>query len=169
MTLTTLKKIIKALNRNKVRYLVVGGIAVVAHGYGRLTHNIDLVIQLKQENIVNAFAAIARLGYRPRIPITAEQFANEKLRNSWIREKGMTVLCFFSDEYRDTQIDVFVKEPFDFDGRYDTAIQESLDKTALFKFVDIQTLIEMKKVAGRLKDQDDIVHLKMIQKGIKGV
>ena len=37
MTLTSLEQIVAALNSAGVRYLVVGGLAVAAHGYGRLT------------------------------------------------------------------------------------------------------------------------------------
>jgi hypothetical protein len=33
----------------------------------------------------------------------------------------------------------------------------------LLQYVDIATLIEMKRVAGREKDKDDILHLKMIE------
>jgi hypothetical protein len=36
----------KALNDAEVRYLVVGGLAVVLHGHPRLTANVDLVVDL---------------------------------------------------------------------------------------------------------------------------
>jgi len=41
--------------------------------------------------------AAADLGYRPNVPITKEQFANSELRNSWVRDKGMQVLQFWSE------------------------------------------------------------------------
>jgi hypothetical protein len=46
----------------------------------------------------------ARLRYEPRIPITVEQFADAGLRKSWIREKGMLVLNFHSNEHNETAV-----------------------------------------------------------------
>ena len=44
MKLTALEAIATALATHNVQYIVVGGVAVVAHGYVRLTGDIDLVI-----------------------------------------------------------------------------------------------------------------------------
>ena len=63
----------------------VGGMAVVAHGYGRMTADIDLVVQLKRDNILKALEALAALGFHPRAPVKAEQFADEETRKRWIR------------------------------------------------------------------------------------
>jgi tRNA nucleotidyltransferase/poly(A) polymerase len=38
-----------ALNRAHVRYVVVGGVALVLHGYPRLTVDVDLVVDLAPE------------------------------------------------------------------------------------------------------------------------
>ncbi|HVB49688.1 MAG TPA: hypothetical protein VNF69_15000 [Burkholderiales bacterium] len=65
-----------ALHEAGVRYLVARGLAVNAHGYVRLTYDVDLVVQLEPENIMSAFAALAGLGYRPTVRVTAEQFAS---------------------------------------------------------------------------------------------
>jgi len=89
------------------------GLAVNAHGYLRLTKDADLAIDLVAENILRAFQALSTLGYSPRVPITATQFADPALRATWIREKEMKVLQFFSDQHRETPVDVFVIEPFD--------------------------------------------------------
>jgi hypothetical protein len=161
--LETFKKIISSLNEADVRYLVAGGLAVVAHGYGRLTVDIDLVIELAPENIRRTFDALGRLGYRPRVPITAEQFADERQRESWIRDKGMMVLSMFSDNYVRTPVDLFVYKPFDFDEAYNDALEETLDDEVTCRFVDLDTLIAMKEQAGRDKDLDDVRHLRMIQ------
>lgn len=39
----------------------------------------DLVIALDSANVISAFDALATLGYKPRVPITAEQFANAEI------------------------------------------------------------------------------------------
>jgi len=102
------------------------------------------------------------LDYRPLVPITAEQFADPMRRESWIAEKGMQVLNFFSDRHRETPIDVFVTQPFDFESEYRNAYEESLSGTVVVRFVSIRTLIDMKLVANRLRDLDDIQHLRWI-------
>jgi len=74
--LASIEAIVGTLNQTGVRYLVAGGVAVNAHGYLRFTQDMDLVIALDPANIVRAFDALSKLGYKPQVPITAEQFAN---------------------------------------------------------------------------------------------
>jgi len=38
--------VFEALNGARVRYVVVGGVAVVLHGHARLTTDLDLVVDL---------------------------------------------------------------------------------------------------------------------------
>jgi len=162
MKLSAFNKIAYLLQEEGVRYLLAGGLAVVAHGYGRMTLDVDLVVQLERENILRAFRALRKAGYQPRVPITAEQFADQATREGWIRDKGMVVLNMWSDESRDTPVDLFVSEPFDFDAVYERAPYDTLEDGTVFRFVDIPSLIAMKKLAGREKDLDDIRHLEMI-------
>lgn len=164
MKLDAFEEIATALRDARVRYLVAGGLAVNAHGYLRLTYDVDLVIQLKPRNILPAFRALARLGFRPTIPVTAEQFADAALRADWIRKKRMQVLNFHSDRYRPLTVDVFVREPFDFDREYRAALRGRLAPGLTVRFVCIATLIRMKKLANRPRDLDDIDHLRIIAK-----
>ena len=46
-----LVKLCRALNESGVRYVVIGGCAVILHGYYRTTHDIDLLIDVSVENI----------------------------------------------------------------------------------------------------------------------
>jgi len=163
MNLTSLEAIVGALNAAGVRwYLIAGGLAVGAHGYPRLTMDVDLVVQLRADNIVAAFDALAALGYKPLVPVTAETFSDKAQRERWIEEKRMQVLNFFSDRHQSTSVDVFVTEPFDFDAEYDNALKGELAPGLLVRFVSIPTLIRMKEAAGRPRDLDDIQHLRWI-------
>lgn len=162
MKLASFEAIVRALEDAGVRYLVAGGLAVNAHGHLRFTHDVDLVIQLVPFNIVSAFKALASLGYQPRIPVTAEQFSDEAQRGRWMREKGMRVLNFHSELHRQTPLDVFVSEPFDFDREYDLAQKQELAPGLFVRFVSIPTLIAMKELADRPIDEDDIRHLRWI-------
>ena len=62
MRVASLESVVRALNDAAVPFLVVGGIAVNAHGYGRLTLDLDLVLELTPEHIRSAFRALDRLG-----------------------------------------------------------------------------------------------------------
>ncbi len=165
MRLTAFEAVATALRDVQVRYLVAGGLAVNAHGYLRLTADIDLVIALDADNIRAAFAALATAGYRPNVPITAEQFADAEQRQRWREEKSMQVLNFFSDRHPETSVDIFVFEPFDLQSEYAAALVGDLLPGLPVHFVSIPTLIRMKEAAGRPRDQDDIQHLRWILEG----
>jgi hypothetical protein len=122
MKLASLETIVVALDSAKVRYLIVGGLAVAAHGFGRMTFDLDLVVQLHPQNAACAIEALQPLGYKPTVPVAASLFANAEIRQSWITEKGMVVFQLHSNLHPDTTIDLFVTEPFDFDAEYDRAL-----------------------------------------------
>ncbi len=161
MRLGSVRTIVRALDSAGVRFLVAGGLAVNAHGYRRFTKDVDLVIQLTGENVKAAFAALATIGYRPLVPLTADQFGDPELRETLIREKGMQVLQFWSDEHRETPIDLFVRDPFPFDEEYSRATIKVLAEAGPVRFVSIPALIRMKEEAGRPQDRIDIEYLRM--------
>lgn len=136
--------------------LVAGGLAVGAHGYLRFTKDVDIVNQLIPDNIERTFTALASLGYRPIVPVTMKQFSNSELRQTWIRNKGMQVLQFWSDAHRETSVGVFVSEPFAFDDEYAHALVKPFHDNLLIRFVSLPTLIRMKEEAGRPQDKADV-------------
>lgn len=162
MKIASFEAIIRALQNANVDYLVAGGLAVNAHGYLRFTADVDLVLALNAHNINHAFEALAELGYKPGVPITAEQFSDPEKRQSWIAEKGMKVLSFYSDQHRETTVDIFVYEPFDFKQESKIALKDEMLPGLAVQFVSIPTLISMKKIANRARDNDDIKHLQLI-------
>jgi hypothetical protein len=161
MNLTSFESLVTALDREGARYIVVGGLAVGAHGYVRATRDVDLVVQLVPDNIQRAFAALSSLGYKPLVPITVDQFADAALRESWIRDKGMRVLNFWSDAHRETPVDLFVAEPFEFEDEFNRALNKSLYGTTPVRFASIRTLIKMKEAAGRAQDVIDVENLRI--------
>ena len=117
-------------------------------------------MQLIPENVERAFAALAAVGYRPLVPVSAAQFSDASTRQGWIRDKGMQVLQFWSDAHRETPVDMFVTEPFDFENEYGKALVKPLGRIEV-RFVSIQTLIRMKEAANRAQDRIDIEYLRM--------
>jgi len=150
-----IEAVLAALNAAGVRYLIVGGVAVVLHGHLRTTADLDLVVQLTRENALAAVRALARLGYRPRAPVPAEGFADPAVRATWLSEKGMTVISLWSDRASGLEVDMFVAEPFDFDEVQARALRVTLDNTTA-QVVSLEDLVRMKRSVGRPIDQEDV-------------
>ena len=121
MKVDDIRTILRALNDADVHYLIVGGLAVVAHGYVRFTQDIDVVIQLERENVLRAMNALTAIGYCPLIPVDPAQFAEEPLRQQWRNEKGMIVFQMLNPQRESTRIDIFVTEPFVFEEEFRSA------------------------------------------------
>ena len=156
MKAESLQAIIAALNEAHVRYLIVGGLAVVAHGYVRYTVDLDLVVALNPDNIHRALSELALLGYRPRVPVRMLDFADERIREGWIRDKGMVVFQLISDQHVDTNVDVFVSEPFDFAAQWANASWLPVLGELKAPVLAMDELLAMKRHAGRGKDRIDI-------------
>lgn len=164
MTSNSIHEIVQSLNEAKVRYLVVGGLAVVAHNYLRYTADVDLVFSLDSENVSRAMSVLDRLGYKPRVPVAAAEFADAAKRESWIRDKGMVVFQMVSERHRRTPIDLFVTEPFDFEHEWARAAWKSIMGSEKAPVLNIKELISMKKKAGRAQDLVDVEFLEEIAK-----
>lgn len=76
MELKSVEAVICALNSAGIRYLIVGGLAVNAHGFERMTRDIDLVIQLDEINCKSALRSLLQIDYQLAIPESPESFAN---------------------------------------------------------------------------------------------
>ncbi len=156
MEVRSVEAIFRALNEDATRYIVVGGLAVNAHGYERFTKDVDLVIGLEPGNILRGLRALIRIGYTPAIPVSPEEFADAGNREMWRREKNMIVLKLWSDTHRRTPVDVFVYEPFDFAAEYSTAERKQISKGLSAPFIRRDSLLAMKRAAGRPQDLADI-------------
>ncbi len=144
-----------ALQRGRVRYLVVGGVAVVLHGHPRFTADLDLVVSLDPGNARAAILALAGLGYRPRAPVEGVQFADPEARRRWIDEKGLTVFTLWSPDHPATEVDLFVQEPFPFEEAWARATLADLGDVQV-PVASIADLVALKRAVGRPKDLDDI-------------
>ncbi len=163
MEIQSVTLIVKVLNDAGVRYLVVGELAVNAHGFQRFTNDLDLVVALAPANIITALNSLSEIGYHPMIPVTPDQFASAENRETWNREKGMLVLRLWSDVHRRTPIDIFIREPFDFDEEYSQALSFSVAENLDMPVLPYESLLKMKLEAGREKDLQDISALRKLE------
>lgn len=159
MTGSSVQTIIEALNRAGVRYLVVGGLAVVAHGHVRFTADIDLILDFDDDNLQRAMEAFVGLGYEPRAPVALHEFADAEIRQAWIDDKGMTVFSLFSDDHPLTEVDLFVADPIGFNEAYGRRVALAVAPGIHATFVALDDLLRMKRSAGRPQDLSDVERL----------
>lgn len=159
----TLIKIFAGLNDARVRYLVAGGLAVVAHGYVRFTADIDLFIQLERSNLINAMTVFRDLGYIPRAPVNIMDFADDAMREAWLREKNVKVFSLWHPNAPATEVDVFMEPPLEFESAFSRAVLFAFDDDLSVPVVGIDDLIDMKQAANRPKDIDDIRQLRKVK------
>lgn len=150
------ERIFEVLAASGIEYLVVGGLAVNAHGYVRLTMDIDLVIRLQPSNITKALVTLAEAGFQPSVPITPAQFADPANREQWRHDKDMRVLKLWNDKYPLTPVDIFVYEPFDFEAEYARALWVTVRPGLEAPVVALSALLAMKREAARPQDIADI-------------
>jgi hypothetical protein len=159
MEVHSVEVIVKALNDAGVKYLIVGGLAVNAHGFIRLTRDVDIVLHLKRPNILRALQALGQAGFQLAIPVKAEALADAKTRRRWRQEKNMIALKFWSDDHRRTPLDIFIYEPFDFVKEFAKVRQMEIAPGISAPVVSLKTLLEMKRQAGRPQDLEDVREL----------
>ena len=143
-----------------------GGVATVLHGHVRLTADVDLILDLEEEEAARAVCALTAYGLRPRAPVNAEEFADARVRRSWIHDKGMQVFSFFNPDDPLLSVDVFVDHPIEFEGLYERSETCNLGSCPV-KIASIPDLIRLKRLANRPRDLEDIARLEEILR-IKG-
>jgi hypothetical protein len=161
VTKASLELIIRTLNDANVRYLVVGGIAVNAHGYHRLTVDVDLLIHLDRSNLIAGLKALHELGYRTMIPVSIEDVADEAKRQAWIIQKQMKVLNLKSDSHRETDIDVFISDPLGFEEAYPRAHYFTIAPGLDVPVCSYGDLVKLKMLASRPQDLADLDQLRI--------
>ena len=154
--------VLKALNDANVRFLVVGGVAVVLHGHLRTTADLDLVVELDSENLKRALDALETEGFRPRAPVALRAFADPNTRRSWIESKNLQVFSLWHPELPGFEVDLFVEEPFDFGEAWQRRIEVQLAET-IAPVVGLEDLLTLKRTAGRALDLEDAAMLEALR------
>lgn len=161
------EEVFRELNKEKVKYVVVGGGAVVLHGVVRMTVDLDLFVNFSEKNLLKFAEVLTRLGYRPKVPVKASDFADATKRARWKKEKQMVVFSFFHVKRHHDLIDVFIYEPIQFDKVYK---QKKIITAGGIRIpiISIEHLKLLKKMASRPQDIADIEALEEVEKLRKG-
>lgn len=138
------------LSAHGAEFLLVGGQAVIAHGYPRLTKDMDLWVRPTAENGAKVLAALAAFGADPGA-LRAEQF-----------EDPRTLLMLGRDPFR---IDILTDIPgVTFNGAWQRRIQVTLDGVVV-PTIGKEDLIANKRTVARPQDLADVAELEKIDDG----
>lgn len=155
------REIFAALNEAEVDYVIVGGLAVILHGYLRATADLDLVVGLAPDNCRRALDALVKIGFGPRLPVNIDDFADPQMRQAWV-QRNMLVFQLWDSTNPMRSLDIFVQEPIPFERLMSDAVSKDIDGLAV-RIASIEHLIEMKQAAGRPRDTDDIAKLRQLR------
>ncbi len=134
---------LQAMNENKVEYLLVGGYAVILHGYIRSTGDMDVWVKKSRDNYTKLKSAFLQFG--------ASIFTEEDFLGNQFDVWG------FGREPNRIEIMSEVKG-IEFDKAYQSS-QTYQQENIEVRYIHFNHLIEAKEAAGRYKDKNDIEQL----------
>jgi hypothetical protein len=136
---------IDQLNKNDVKYVLIGGYSVILHGHPRTTGDMDILVAKTIDNYKKLRTAFLHFGM-PVFDMTEEKFLNENIE-------------VFTFGRPPASIDVMTSAlGVDFDSCYNSAIYFEEDGL-LVRTIHLNDLINAKKASGRYKDLDDLDNL----------
>ena len=138
------RDLLRLLNSKSVRYLLIGGYAVISHGHPRLTNDLDVVIANDMENISRCVEALREFGFA--VPgVSAEVFAKPKsVARMGVEPVKIEILNYL--------------EGVDFDMAYERR-ETRLAEDITFDLISLADLLTNKKAVGRDKDILDVKEL----------
>jgi hypothetical protein len=133
-------------NDYKVEYLVVGGYAVIHHGYSRTTGDIDIWVRKSVENYKKIQSAFIKFGMAV-FDMTIENFLSNPEMN------------VFSFGKPPVSIEILTSvKGLKFEEAFNNSIHTNWSNVEL-RVIDLKDLIRAKKASGRYKDKDDIQNI----------
>lgn len=144
-----LREFLESLEYYSVRYMLVGGISVLIHGYIRTTVDMDVWVERSKENYEKLCLSFARFGM-PMFDMTLDRFLNHDDLD--VFTFGRPPLC----------IDLMNRvKGLTFEESYKTAQKVQSGKN-IFRVISLADLRKAKKAANRHKDLDDLEHLPLV-------
>jgi len=144
-----IRKVVGALDKADVPYVLVGGYALVLHGVVRGTVDIDIAVALDAGVFRRCETALKSIGLTPRLPVTAEEVFH--FREEYIANRNLVAWSFYNPANPLEMVDVLIGEDA---GAMQTVEVEAFGMT--LKVAAIGELIAMKRKAGRAQDIEDI-------------
>lgn len=80
-------RIVASLNKHKVDFMIIGGFAVVYHGYVRNTKDLDIFIRRSEDNAGRTVAALEEVGFGSP-DMTPEVFTALRISSAALAVRG---------------------------------------------------------------------------------
>lgn len=154
------EEILREFQKQKVKYVLVGGIAFNLLGGSRNTLDMDILVEMTDENLRKIVNIMKKAGYHVKQPVDPVGIADKKTRQDWIHNKNMKAFNFYKSEKTYEEVDIIIDSPVDFKE----AIKDALEAKAgglTLKVISPDNFIKMKRISGRDKDLEDIKELKL--------
>jgi hypothetical protein len=151
-----------ALDRHRVDYLLIGGLAVSLHGIERATMDVDISVALAPNNMQALVAASRELGLTPVMPVPLDSLTNPVQLKQWHAEKHMEVFALRTAELAGVTVDVLLYPPVDFDAMTGRAVVMDIAGVPI-RVAAIDDLIALKQAVARPIDLSDIDHLRRLK------
>lgn len=156
------EEILKEFQKQKVKYVLVGGIAVNLLGYLRTTADLDLLLEMSEGNITKVVKILKKQGYRIKQPVDPMGIADKKTREDWIKNKHMKAFNFYKeDEFK--EVDIIIESPISYNMAKPRVVKIKIGNITL-PVIALKDLIRMKERTTRDIDKIDIKILRKIDK-----
>ena len=135
------KQFIELLNKNNVRYLVVGGYALAFHGFPRYTKDIDFWVWVNEENAKNLVKTLMEFGFSS-LDLQEDDFLNP----GYVVQLGRPP----------ARIDLLTSVTgLDFEECYESRVHIEIQGSEI-DFIDLENFKKNKKAVGRHQDLADL-------------
>ena len=154
--MTQFEVLLESLAKERVSFVIIGGVAATLHGSARLTNDLDIAYERTTENIERLSVALAPLepylrGAPPGLPF---RFDVPTIR------RGLNFTL------RTSAGDLDVLGEVTGIGGYDAVARESIAVELLgttYRMINLDALIRAKRAAGRAKDLEVIAELEALR------
>lgn len=143
------KLILKTLNSHEVEFMMVGGYAVIYHGYNRVTGDMDIWLKPDNDNKLKLIKSLSALGFDDAGIKTIQTWDFTKLQ-----------LFYIGKVPERTDFMTFISG-VDYPEAVNNAIHTEIDNLPLI-IIHINNLLQNKLSSGRIKDLADAEYLSKI-------
>ncbi len=156
------EEILRAFQKAKIKYVLVGGIAFNLLGGERNTSDLDILVEMSDQNLAKIVKILKKQSYRVKQPVDSMGIADKATREDWISNKHMQAFNFYKeDDYR--QVDIIIESPVSYKEARSQVKFIRVDNLVI-PVISIEHLIKMKQKAGREIDLFDVKRLREIKK-----
>ena len=151
----------RALQDERVDYVVIGGLAMNLHGVERATMDVDLVLAMDEANLRRFLSAAKRLDLKPLLPVPLEALCDATQLDTWVREKHLIAFSLHCISRNAPSVDIIVRPAVPFEDMHRNRIEKDIGGVR-FQLASMEDLVTLKTGTGRKQDASDIEALKLV-------